>query len=152
MGEVLGTELNSAVTDLFEKKISTGILASVNQDATPHTSPVSFMIANNPKSIRMAIYKNSQTLANIRLHEPVALALLEEGNIAVSIYGKARIVQENMESNYNLAIVELEVEEVKNNSSPNFIVVQGIRARHSTEPNLLLIRKIFTELLSFGTQ
>ncbi|MGE5558054.1 MAG: pyridoxamine 5'-phosphate oxidase family protein [Bacillota bacterium] len=148
MSEIMGKSLNSAVMDLFEKKIATGILATVNQDATPHTSPMNLMVAPDPKHIYLAIARNSQTLANIRLHEPAALALLDEGNIAVCIKGLAKVIKENMDANYNLAVIALGVAEVKNDASPQFLVVQGVRTRHSSETGLLSIKKVFTELLS----
>lgn len=146
MSILLGTELNASLIDLFEKRISTVIIATIDQEYSPQTAPFHYVVVRDPKHLRVAIDRNHQTYLNILDNGLVALAVLDEGDIAVCIKGKAILIQENMDSDYNMAIAEIEISEIKKDNSPSHFVTQGIRIRHKNEPNLLLSRKIFQEL------
>lgn len=146
MSVLLGAELNSALKDLFDKRISTVILATVDRDNRPHTAPFNYLVAYGLKHIRVAISRNHQTYQNIIENGQVALAVLDEGDIAVCIKGTGRLFLENMESDYNMSIIEIEIDEVKKDNSNSHFVTQGIRIRHKNEPVLLSSRKIFQEL------
>lgn len=146
MSILLGTELNSTLKDLFDKRISTAIMATLDQEQHPHTAPFSHIVVSDPKHLRLAISRNHQTFLNIQANGNVALAILEEGDIAVCIKGFARIIRNSMEFDYNMAVVEVEISEIKKDNSLTHFVTQGIRIRHRSEPFLLESRKIFQEL------
>jgi flavin reductase (DIM6/NTAB) family NADH-FMN oxidoreductase RutF len=96
MSALLGAELNSALKDLFDKRISIVILATVDQDNHPHTAPFNYLVAHGLKHLRVAVSRNHQTYRNIMENGKVALAVLDEGDIAVSIKGTGRLLLENM--------------------------------------------------------
>lgn len=148
MSTWLGTELNSTLKDLFDKRISTVIMATLDQNQCPHTAPFNYITASDPKHLRLAISRNHQTFSNIQANGNVALAILEEGDIAVCIKGFARVIRNSMEFDYNMAIVEIEISEIKKDNSPTHFVSQGIRIRHRSELYLLGARRIFQELTS----
>ncbi len=148
MSILLGTELNSTLKDLFDKRISTAIMASIDQEQHPHTAPFNHIVVSDPKHLRLAISRNHQTFQNIQTNGNVAVAILEEGDIAVCIKGFARIIRNSMDFDYNLAVVEIEISEIKKDNSLTHFVTQGIRIRHRSEPFLLESRKIFQELAS----
>lgn len=148
MSALLGTELNSTLKDLFDKRISTAIMATLDQNQRPHTAPFNYITVNDPKHLRLAILRNQQTFSNIQANGNVALAILEEGDIAVCIKGFARVIRDSMELDYNMAIVEIEISEIKKDNSATHFVTQGIRIRHRSEPHLLESRRIFQELTS----
>ncbi len=143
----LGTELNETLIDLFKKRMSTVIIASIDADCRPHTAPFHYITVQDNKHLRIAISKFHQTLQNINQIRDVALALLEEGDIAVSLKGKAKLVKETMEADRNLAVIEVEIEEVCKNNSADFFVTQGVRIRHKNEASLHYSCQIFQELL-----
>lgn len=149
MSVLLGSELNSLLIYLFEKRISTVILATTDKNHHPHTAPFNCIIAQDVKHLRLAISKEHQTYQNINERSPVALAVLEEGDVAVCIKGLAKVIRDNMFADYNMAIIEIEIVEIKKDNSPNYMVSQGIRARHKNELSLFNSRKIFQELSEY---
>ena len=152
MSVLLGTELNSTLRDLFDKRINTAIIATVDQDLRPHTAPFNYIVALDSKNIRIAISRNHQTYSNIVDNGYVAMAVLDEGDIAVCIKGIAKVIRGTMECDYNMAVIELEITEIKKDNSNQYFVTQGIRIRHKNEPALLFTRKIFQELAQFSHQ
>jgi hypothetical protein len=54
------------------------------------------------------------TFANLSRDGRVVVALVAPPDIAVSIRGRARVVREQMNADENAAILEIDVEEVKN--------------------------------------
>ncbi len=146
MSVLLGTELNASLIDLFEKRISTVIVATVDREFCPHTAPFNHIVVKDSKNIRIAISRHHQTYTNIMNNGYVAISVLDEGDIAVSIKGFARIVRNAMDNDYNLSVVEVEISEIKKDNSVLFFVTQGIRTRHKNEPSLLAAKRIFQEL------
>ncbi len=149
---MLGTELNPALTDLFDKRIGTVIVATIDQEFHPHTAPFNFVVVRDPKNIRIAISRDHQTYQNIVNNGYVAVAALDEGDIAVCIKGVGHIIRNAMDIDYNIAVVEVEITEIKKDNSMLHFVTQGIRIRHKNEPSLLLSRKIFQELNQIETR
>jgi flavin reductase (DIM6/NTAB) family NADH-FMN oxidoreductase RutF len=90
------------------------VVATVDPDGTPRTAPFGSLRAVTPRLLRLACNRYHDTYANLRRDGRVMVALLAPPNIAVSIRGQARVVKERMDASEHLAIVEIEVEEVKN--------------------------------------
>ncbi|HBF38197.1 MAG TPA: hypothetical protein DDW50_12855 [Firmicutes bacterium] len=148
---LLGTELNATLIELFKKRINTVIIASIDADCRPHTAPFHFISVHDSKHLRVAISKFHQTWQNINENWDVTIAILDEGDIAVSLKGRVRLVKETMDSDQSLAIIEVEVDEIRKNNSCNFYVTQGIRIRHKNEASLHYSCQIFQELLQGAT-
>jgi hypothetical protein len=90
------------------------VVATVDPDGTPRTAPFGSLRAVTPRLLRLACNRYHDTYANLCRDGRVMVALLAPPNIAVSIRGQARVVKERMDASEHLAIVEIEVEEVKN--------------------------------------
>lgn len=146
MSAFLGTELTSTLKDLFDKRISTVIVATLDRDLRPHTAPFHYIVVCNPGRLRLAISKELLTYRHIIDNSYVALAVLEEGDVAVCIKGSARVVLPEMDCDCNMAVVEVEIDEIRRDNSQTHYVTQGIRIRHRGEADLLEARKIFLEL------
>ncbi len=146
MSVFIGTELNSTLRYLFDKRNSTAILATMDKENHPHTAPYNGIIACDPKHLRVAICKDNQTYSNIMESGNVAVALLEEGDIAVCIKGIAQVVRSYMDFDYNMAIIDIEINEVRKNNSSQFFVTQGIRTKYRSEQSLVEYRKLLYEL------
>ncbi len=151
MAQFLGTELNATLIDSLKKRINTVIIASIDADCRPHTAPFHYITVHDNKHLRVAISRFHQTLQNITQIEDVAVAILDEGDIAVSLKGKARLFKETMDADKNLAVIEVEIEEIRKNNSSDFFVTQGIRIRHKNEASLHYSCQIFQELLQETT-
>ena len=90
------------------------VVATVDTDGAPRTAPFGSLRAVTPSLLRLACNQYHDTYANLCRDGRVSVALLAPPDIAVSILGRARVVQEHMDTGDHLAILEIDVEEVKN--------------------------------------
>ena len=90
------------------------IVATVDPDGRPRTAPFGSLRAVSLRLLRLACNKHHDTYANMCRDGQVSVAVLAPPNIAVSIWGHARVVKEEMDIAEHLVIVEIDVEEVKN--------------------------------------
>lgn len=147
MSTLLGTELNATLQDLFGRRITTIIIASIDEEYRPHTAPFNYVAVRDAKHLRVAVSKSHQTYQNIVENVYVALAVLDEGDVAVCIKGSAKVVKESMEADCNMGIIEVDILEIRKDNSHDCLVTQGIRTRHKSEPCLYYSRKIYQELV-----
>jgi hypothetical protein len=90
------------------------IVATVDPDGTPRTAPFGSVRAVMPRLLRMISLHYHDTYANLCRDGRVMVALVAPPNIAVSIGGRARVVRERMNTHEHSAILEIDVQEVKN--------------------------------------
>ncbi|MGB2963849.1 MAG: pyridoxamine 5'-phosphate oxidase family protein [Anaerolineales bacterium] len=102
------------------------ILATVDPDGTPHTVPFGILRAVSPKLLRLACDHYHDTYANLFRDGQVSVALLAPPNIAVSIQWQARVVKEQMKASEQLAILEIDIKEVKNDMMGRGIIESAV--------------------------
>ena len=90
------------------------IVATVDTSGRPRTAPFGSLRAITPRLLRLACGNYHDTYANLCRDGRASVALLAPPNIAVSIYGRARIVKRQMDIEKHLVAVEIDIEEVKN--------------------------------------
>ena len=90
------------------------VVATVDADGAPRTAPFGSLRAVKPRLLRLACNHYHDTYANMCRDGRVSVALLAPPNIAVSIRGRVRVVKERMDTGEQLAVLEIDVEEVKN--------------------------------------
>jgi len=103
------------------------IVATVDPDGTPRTAPFGSLRAVTPGLLRLACNHYHDTYANLCRDGRVMVALLAPPNIAVSIQGRARVVKERMVTGEHFAVVEIDVEEVKNDMMRRGVVESAVR-------------------------
>jgi len=102
------------------------VVATVDQDGTPRTAPFGSLRAVTPRLLRLACNHHHDTYANLCRDGRVSVAWLAPPNIAVSIRGRARMVKEQMDIAEHLVILEIDVEEVKNDMMRRGIIESAI--------------------------
>jgi hypothetical protein len=90
------------------------VVATVDPDGMPRTAPFGSLRAVTPRLLRLACNQRHDTYANLCKDGRVSVALLAPPDIAVSIRGRARLVQDRMAIGEHLAVLEIDVKEVKN--------------------------------------
>ena len=66
MSVLLGSELNSLLIDLFEKRISTVILATTDKNHHPHTAPFNCVIAQDVKTFKISNIKGASNVSKYK--------------------------------------------------------------------------------------
>ena len=102
------------------------VVATVDPDGAPRTAPFGSLRAVTPRLLRLACDRHHDTYANMRRDGQVSVALLAPPNIAVSIRGRARMVKERMDIGEHLAILEVDVEEVKNDMMRRGVIESAV--------------------------
>jgi len=102
------------------------VVATVDPDGKPRTAPFGSLRAVTPQLLRLACGNYHDTYANLCRDGQVSVALLAPPDIAVSIRGQARVVKEKMEIAEHLVIVEIGVEEVKNDMMRRGTIESGV--------------------------
>jgi uncharacterized pyridoxamine 5'-phosphate oxidase family protein len=90
------------------------ILATVDPDGKPRTAPFGSVRTVTPQKIKLVCFRHHKTYRNLATNGLVMVALVAPPNIAVSVRGRARVVKEQMEHDDRYAIIEIDIEEVKN--------------------------------------
>ena len=90
------------------------IVATVDASGRPRTAPFGSLRAITPRLLRLACGNYHDTYANLCRDGQASVAVLAPPNIAVSIYGHARVVKPRMDIAEHLVAVEIDIEEVKN--------------------------------------
>jgi pyridoxamine 5'-phosphate oxidase-like protein len=102
------------------------VVATVDSKGGPHTAPFGSICFVSPKIMRFGCDRKHETYENIRRNGQVVVSLVAPPDIAVSIKGHARIAKEHMELVNTDAVVEVAVEEVKDDLIPGSFIVSGI--------------------------
>ncbi len=133
------TELPQDVFEVWKKPnraISpVAIVATVDADGAPRTAPFGSLRAVTPKLLRLCSLRNHDTYANLCRDGRVMVALISPGS-AVGVRGRARLVREYMDVDENFAILEIDIEEVKNDMAYRIIIDSdiSIHARKKFKP------------------
>ncbi len=124
------TELPLAVFEAWSKPDNAispvAVLATVDEDGTPRTAPFGSLQAITPRLLRLCSFHGHDTYANLCRDGRVSVALVSPPDIAVSVGGWARVVKEHLELDSNFAILEIDIEEVKNDMAYRIVIDSAI--------------------------
>jgi hypothetical protein len=101
------------------------IVATVDPDGTPRTAPFGSLRAITPRLLRLFSWREHATYANLCRDGRVSVAMISQ-DVAVSVTGRARVVRERATHDEQFAILEIDVDEVKNDMVYRILVESGI--------------------------
>jgi len=102
----------------------TCFVATASGDAVPNVIPVSWIVAVDDLTIRVALYRGHQTTANIRANGRVSISVMAPG-VASTIQGTARVVKESLDADADDVLVEVTVTQVQENAGGALIIDDG---------------------------
>lgn len=99
------------------------LVATLDEQGRPYTAIMSWVVAKDPKCIRIAMLTTAQSLRNIKNNGKIMLGVDGPG-ITYGIRGVARVVREEIEgAPLPIALVEMAVDYVKDDSVPGLVEV-----------------------------
>jgi hypothetical protein len=112
------------------------IVASVDPDGAPRTAPFGSLCAITPRLLWLCSLHDYDTYANLCRDGQAMVALVSPPNISVSVRGQTRVVKERMEHDEHFAVLEIDIEEVKNDMVYRIVIESGITisAREKHKP------------------
>jgi hypothetical protein len=132
-------ELPQAVFEVWKKPDRAlnpvAIVATMDTDGAPRTAPFGSLRVVTPQLLRLCSLHGHDTYKNLRRDGRVMVVLISP-DIAVSVQGRARLVKECMEVDESFAIIDIDIEEVKNDMAYRIVVDSGIsiHAREKFKP------------------
>jgi hypothetical protein len=104
------------------------VAGTVGEDGAPNTCPVTLIYAKDEKTLIVGTLKNSTTSANLRRDGRVSLEIIGPDDLVMGIQGVMRLVREPMACSDAMAMWEMRVDRVKQDTSPAQKVIQGAAA------------------------
>lgn len=131
------------------KELTPSVVATVEGDK-PYCTFISWLVAKDNKTLRMAVSTNARTTTNIRNNPNVSVEVFDK-DLALSIQGTAKIIKEEIETiTFPVAVIEINITEVNDNLFPGGTVKGKIPFAHigDTEKAEELDKLVLEALLS----
>jgi hypothetical protein len=123
------------------------VLSTLSPGGAPHAIPVSTGLRVNDTLALIALAARRGSLANLRAQPHVALSLLCEGDVAVTVHAVASVVADPMEISDRVCAVALEVVRIQDHGQPRFEIESGVGWRWTDPEAQLRDREVRGELL-----
>ncbi|MBB6218604.1 putative pyridoxamine 5'-phosphate oxidase family protein [Anaerosolibacter carboniphilus] len=150
MSRILGSEIPQEAIEFINKENAFMVLATINcETGFPHTTPINLVKIPSPSKIYACIARGHQAYENIKHDGRVMISLLAEGDIALSIKGEAAIIKESMEGNQHMVGLQIDVIEVKSDTTATVKIERGIEVSQRSQKTPQLFRAIYDELERF---
>ena len=122
--------LNAAAVQAFSKTGGllnpSSVIATTDEDGAPRTAPFGSLHTLSENRLRVVIHRSHDTLKNIHRDCRVMVALISPPDIAVSVKGEARVIEDPWSFDSRYATVEIDVVEVKNDMPMQIGIESGI--------------------------
>lgn len=122
------------------------VAGTVGAESTPNTAPLSLIQAKDEKTLLLALLRNSNTTANLRRHNRISLEIFGGEDLVIGILGTMRLLKEPLECSPAMALWEMKVEKVKQDTSPAQRVIQGPAAVPRSEKAQAFEKEVLAEL------
>lgn len=121
-------ELPTSVLDALRRPLGeiVAIVATVDADGAPRTAAFGSVVAISPTRLRFGCNRGHDTFANVIRDGRAMLAVFAPPDVAVGIRGRARLVREQIESWPSDAVIEVDVDNVKNDALAGIPIASGI--------------------------
>jgi flavin reductase (DIM6/NTAB) family NADH-FMN oxidoreductase RutF len=93
----------------------------------PHAIPVSAAVLADPRRVLIGLAAGRDSLRRLRANPRVALVIMAEADVALTAYGVARVLDEQLTD--GVCAVALEIERVQDHGRPTFEIEAGVRWR-----------------------
>ncbi len=124
------------------------VAGTVGADGAPNTCPITLIYAKDDKTLLIATARGSSTTANLRRDGRVSLEIISADDLVMGIQGTMWIIKDPMAMSDAMALWEMRVEKVKQDSSPAQKVFQGAAAAPRSEKAAEFEKAAWAELLA----
>lgn len=145
-----GEEQIVDLVQLFNQNPNRNIVVAgtVGADGTPNTCPLSLIYAKDEKTLLVATLRNSTTAANLRRDGRVSLEIFGAEDQVMGILGTMRLIKEPLQSSEAMALWEMKVDQVKQDTSPAQRVIQGPASVPRSEKAEAFEKAVFAEVVA----
>lgn len=102
------------------------LLAVTTPEGAPNVIPVSTALRAGDSRVLLALGRRRVSLAALRARPRCALAVLAQGDVAVTLHGAATVLADGPPGADGIAVVELAVDRVQDHGTARFRVDAGV--------------------------
>ena len=124
------------------------VAGTVGADGAPNTCPISLIYAKDDQTLLVATLRHSATTANLRRDGRVSLEIMAADDLVMGIQGTMRLLREPMEASDAMALWEMRVTKVKQDTSPAQRVIQGPASAPRSDKAAAFEKAAFAELVA----
>jgi hypothetical protein len=127
------------------------VLVFVTAGDRPHAIPVSAAVRAGARRVLLGLARSRGSLARLRRDPRAALAIAAAGDVAVTAYGTARVLEDELVE--GVAAIELIVEEVQDHNRSTFVIEAGVGWRWTdpeAEARDAEVRRALARLIELG--
>jgi hypothetical protein len=95
----------------------------------PHAIPVSTAVRAGPRRVLLALARTRESLRRLHADPRCALTVLAAGDVAVTVHGRATVVQETLAGAEGVAAVAIDVQSIQPHGDPRFRIEDGVEWR-----------------------
>ena len=122
------------------------VAGTVGEDGAPNTAPLSLIFAKDEKNLLLATLRTSTTTANLRRDGRVSLEILGADDLVMGIQGTIWLIKEPMEASEAMALWQMKVEKVKQDTSPAQRMIQGPASTARSDKAKAFEQAVFAEV------
>jgi Pyridoxamine 5'-phosphate oxidase len=126
------------------------VAGTLGADGAPNTCPITLIYAKDEKTLLVATLRASATTANLRRDGRISLEIIGPGDLVMGIQGVMRLLKETMDMSDAMALWEMRVEKVKQDTSPAQRVVQGPAATPRSEKAAEFEKAAWAEIVALA--
>ncbi len=101
------------------------VAGTVGADGAPNTCPISLIYAKDERTLLVATLRQSTTATNLRRDGRVSLEIMGPDDLVIGIQGTMALIKEPMDMSNAMALWEMRVAKVKQDTSSAQKVIQG---------------------------
>lgn len=124
------------------------VAGTVGADGAPNTAPLSLIYAQDEKTLLVATLRNSTTATNLRRDGRISLEIFGAEDLVIGILGTMRLIKEPLEASEAMALWEMKIEKVKQDTSPAQRVIQGPASVPRSEKAEAFEKAAFAEVVA----
>ena len=100
------------------------VLVLITTGEHPHAIPVSAAVRAGDRRVLLGLAHRRGSLARLRRDPRAALAITAGGDVAVTAYGTARVLDRELVA--GVAAIEVVVDEIQDHNRPTFVIESGV--------------------------
>jgi len=146
MAKHVGVKLPEELVGVLKMGKTVVVLATFSEKGLPHTTPIQCVYPKGDESILMTIHKDHAGYHNMVWQKKVMLCILDEGNVAYSVLGRAGVVRAPSLVHPLMNIIRIDIIDIKSDRSPLTRVETGVRWTYTSLEAEELTKALMGEL------
>lgn len=120
------------------------------ESGEPHAIPVSWPVRAGDRRILISLRRNRGSLARLRDRPGVTLLIVGGGDVALSVFGRAAVIREELAPDGEYAGVQILADRIEDHRQGAFAVADGIRRTVLDPAELASLEHRVAELTEYG--